>query len=374
MAFSIRKLGKRFIVLLNVLVCLLFLLACLQPWLNPETFWPISFLSLLLPYLMLLVVAFWFFWVLIRFKYSFISLVSLLLGWKQAGTLFATQNDTFVAANRQSGTLRVMTWNVKSQVGIGRKTREETRAISKDIARTIKLYDPDVVCLQEFGLYDQPEKGDDHLGRMKRMGYEYYVLSKDYSRVHIGYSSGLAIFSKYPLVHKTRVQFTSSPESLLYADMVRKEDTIRLFTAHLQSFKLIDKDFDQLEAATENGHNLVKASGNIFTKMKRAFRNRGAQADQIRPYLDSTQHPEIFCGDLNDVPGSYAYWQMRGKERKDVHLDAGWGIGRTFMDLVPSLRIDFIFADSRFEVLQCNTIATTLSDHLPVVSDLHLEQ
>ncbi|HSR37527.1 MAG TPA: hypothetical protein VLL95_01335, partial [Phnomibacter sp.] len=113
MAFSIRKLGKRFFILTNALVCLLFLLACLQPWLNPISFWPISFLSLTLPYLTLLVLAFLVFWLLVRFRYALISLLTLILGWKQVGTLFATQSDVFAVKTRKENSLRVMTWNVK---------------------------------------------------------------------------------------------------------------------------------------------------------------------------------------------------------------------------------------------------------------------
>jgi endonuclease/exonuclease/phosphatase family metal-dependent hydrolase len=61
---------------------------------------------------------------------------------------------------------------------------------------------------------------------------------------------------------------------------------------------------------------------------------------------------------------------MRGRERRDAHLDGGWGIGRTFMVLAPTLRIDFIFADSRLQTTQSGTVPTTLSDHLPVVADM----
>jgi endonuclease/exonuclease/phosphatase family metal-dependent hydrolase len=171
--------------------------------------------------------------------------------------------------------------------------------------------------------------------------------------VRYSYSSGLAIFSKHPILGKKRIPYSSSPESLLYADILFGTDTLRIFTTHLQSFKLIDRDFDQWEQASKTGENLVAASQNVFGKMKRAFRNRGVQADVVRAYLDSSQHPEIFCGDLNDVPGSYAYWQLRGNHRLDAHLEKGWGLGRTFVMLAPTLRIDYIFADSAWQVMQC---------------------
>ena len=97
----------------------------------------------------------------------------------------------------------------------------------------------------------------------------------------------------------------------------------------------------------------------------------GQQADQVRPWLDSCPHPLLFGGDLNDVPGSYAYWQLRGN-RNDAFIEKGFGIGRTFMDLAPTLRIDHLFTSQRFEVAQCEVVYSSLSDHLPVITDVLL--
>jgi endonuclease/exonuclease/phosphatase (EEP) superfamily protein YafD len=166
------------------------------------------------------------------------------------------------------------------------------------------------------------------------------------------------------------VQFSSSPESLLFADIVWQKDTIRVFTSHLQSFKFQNDDFADFETTDREGNRLVAASSNLLSKMKRAFRNRGVQADQIRPILDSSHHPAFFCGDLNDVPGSYTYWQLRGNTWQDAFLKKGFGIGRTYMSLAPTLRIDYIFADSSWTVQQFATVPGRLSDHLPIVADL----
>jgi endonuclease/exonuclease/phosphatase family metal-dependent hydrolase len=375
MAFSLRKLSKRFFLIANIGVAAVFLLACMQPWLNPETFWVISFLSLTLPYLLLVLLAFFVFWLFMKWRYIAISLVAMLIGFKQIGVLFGTHREPFVVNHASPAQLRVLTWNVKGFLGIGRLTDEQRRQIANGILELLFTYRPDVICLQEFGQKDKPEPQDDIIQRLKDAGYHYHVFSRDYSRARFGYSSGIAIFSKFKMVAKKRIQFTSSPESLLYADVKFGNDTLRVFTSHLQSFKLIDRDFDRLEEATQTGDNLWWASRNIFSKMKTAFRNRGAQADQIRPFLDDTRYPEIFCGDLNDVPGSYAYWQMRGTHRLDAHLEKGWGIGRTFTHLAPSLRIDHIFADPALKVMQYDIVqlGTPLSDHLPIVADLQLQ-
>jgi endonuclease/exonuclease/phosphatase family metal-dependent hydrolase len=76
---------------------------------------------------------------------------------------------------------------------------------------------------------------------------------------------------------------------------------------------------------------------------------------------------------MNDVPTSYAYWQLRGR-RSDAFLEAGFGIGRTFVALAPTLRIDYILADERFNVKQFSVLQNRQSDHLALVTDLQLNQ
>jgi endonuclease/exonuclease/phosphatase family metal-dependent hydrolase len=124
----------------------------------------------------------------------------------------------------------------------------------------------------------------------------------------------------------------------------------------------------------------IDASKNIVKKMKFAFERRGEQADFIRDKLDSSKYPEIFCGDLNDVPNSYTYFSVKG-EKKDAFIASHFGFGQTyysfssgFMRTLPTLRIDYIFADPRFKILQCDRIKKVFSDHLPVVADIMLKK
>ncbi len=370
MAFSFRKLSKRFFIISNVLAALVFLIACLQPWLHPETFWLISFLSLTLPYLLLLLVVFIGFWFFFKIKFTLISIVALLIGWKQVRVLAGVNSEPFIKKERPAAALRVLSWNVRAMKGIGNLNKKKLEENTEKMYALIKSYKADVVCFQEFGQFDFPKEGLDNIQWMKEIGFPYHVLSKDYSRVAWKYTSGVAIFSKHPIVFKKRVQFTSSPESLLFADIVWRKDTIRVFTSHLQSFKFRNDDFAEFETTDRDGNKLVAASTNLFSKMKRAFRNRAAQVDQIRPIMDSSHHPAFFCGDVNDVPGSYAYWQLRGDTWQDAFIKKGFGIGRTYMSLAPTLRIDYVFADSSWTVNQLASIPGKLSDHLPIVADL----
>ena len=105
--------------------------------------------------------------------------------------------------------------------------------------------------------------------------------------------------------------------------------------------------------------------------MQRAFRNRGSQVDQAYPLIDKSPYPPIVCLDMNDVPTSYAYWKIRGN-LNDAFLEKGFGIGRTFSSLLPTLRIDYIFAHPAMEVAQMATLNLRFSDHLPVIADFRL--
>jgi endonuclease/exonuclease/phosphatase family metal-dependent hydrolase len=88
--------------------------------------------------------------------------------------------------------------------------------------------------------------------------------------------------------------------------------------------------------------------------------------------MNLSPHPYLLCADLNDVPNSYTYFTVRGT-KQDAFLKKGFGIGRTFSGLAPTLRIDYIFPDNNFRILQFNRITKRLSDHYMLVADLELK-
>ena len=108
-------------------------------------------------------------------------------------------------------------------------------------------------------------------------------------------------------------------------------------------------------------------------KIKKGFTNRSIQADIIHDVLGDSPYPVVFCGDLNDVPTSYTYSRVRGK-MQDGFLKKGFGIGRTFTGLSPTLRIDYIFATSQYQFIQFNRLVKNYSDHYMLVADLSLKK
>ena len=357
----------------NVVLVLVFLLACVQPWLPPEKFWFIGYLSISFPYLLLVLFVNMIFWLFSsrHRKYFFISAVGLALGFKQIGVLFSMQANGF-SLQKNPGDIRVLTWNVMSFNGFKGGDREREKNADK-IFGLIQDVNPDIICLQEYGQFEDPKLGRSYLGQMEKMGYRHYVLSRDYSRVAYSYSSGLAIFSKHPIVAKERIPYTSSAESLLFADIAVAKDTFRVFTTHLQSYRFSNEELAEIKRIKETEKPRWMQSKSLLSKMQRAFRNRGAQVDQALPYIEKSPYPALIGLDMNDVPNSYAYWNIRGN-RKDAFLEKGFGIGRTYMSILPTLRIDHIFVDPKLSVRQMSILDKPYSDHLPVIADLNLQK
>ena len=54
---------------------------------------------------------------------------------------------------------------------------------------------------------------------------------------------------------------------------------------------------------------------------------------------------------------------------QDAFLEKGFGFGGTFYKILPTLRIDYCFADKRLQVVQCKVETQKLSDHYPVITD-----
>ena len=149
--------------------------------------------------------------------------------------------------------------------------------------------------------------------------------------------------------------------------------TIRVFTTHLQSVLFRSKDYRDLESIKSVNDSMVPASKSIARKLKRAFSIRGGQADVVRTRLDESPYPAIVCGDFNDVPDSYTYFRIRG-DRQDAFIQKGFGIGRTFVHISRTLRIDYIMADKAFTISQFGKFPLPYSDHYPLVADLRLPE
>lgn len=361
-----RRATKTLLVTINVIVSLLFLVACLSPYVNPARWWLNGFTGLIVPYLLLVLIFYVIFWLLAKPRMVWIPLLTLALGWQQIIVLFAWHPGAGFSKRRHDNILRIIDWNVQSFNGLSR-IPDVKRRIPNEMAASIQKLQPDVICLQEFN----NAKHADNISLLSKT-YRYHYFSKDYQRTNDHYESGCIIFSKFPIIDSGKINYPVA-ESLIYADIVKGEDTLRIYTTHLQSFKFKKADYTNLEKIRDQDDETLAASKSILRKMKLAFSRRGIQANIVSEEMKKSPYPSVICGDFNDVPNSYAYFHIKG-DKQDVFLKKGFGIGRTFIALAPTLRIDYILADKRFEVQQFDMIDEDLSDHIMLVTDLLLKK
>lgn len=373
MATTYKRLTKIFFLFLNGIAAAGFLLACLAPYLNPEKWWMISLLGLGFIFIVVTLIAFIFFWLLFKPSFIFISLIPLLIGWKSLSVFFAFHTPNKFDYNKPKNVLRVVHWNVARFVEWKRNNNKgsQTRLKMMDL---IKEQNADVLCLQEFFQSKDSIYYDNLSYVMKELGYPHYYYSRDDD----GYLqwNGQIIFSRFPIIDSGIIRYPrpSMPEALIYADILMNKDTIRLYTTHLQSVQFKKKDYESIEEIKNTDEKIVENSKNIFSKLKRGVILRSKQATIVKDITSVSPHPYILTGDFNDVPNSFTYFTIKGNNLQDAFLKTGFGVGRTFSYIAPTLRIDYILATKNFTINQFNRVAKTYSDHYMLVADVQLKK
>ena len=376
MAPVFRKFTKRLFITFNIIACFLFLLACCNAFLPPHQWWFIALLGLTFPFLLVLVAAFCLFWIIFRSRWVFLSLATLLLGYSNIRALVGFHYGKKVVDEKPGSSLRVMTWNV-SWFDEQLKTDKSRISYRNEMLNFIKEKKPDVLCFQEY--FEPHSKRYPYNNRkdIMKLGYPYSMVVNDYTGWKSAWQTGVAIFSRYPIIDSIHIRYPGplnlrAAESLIGTDISFKGQKIRVFTTHLQSVLFKSKDYRNIELIKSgSSDSMIEASKSVALKLAQGYKFRSQQVKIVRQQLDSSPFPEIICGDFNDVPNSYTYFKIKG-DRKDSFTEAGKGIGRTFSNVAPTLRIDYIMTDPQFEVKQYVRHFVPYSEHYPVIADLTL--
>lgn len=261
-----------------------------------------------------------------------------------------------------------MTWNVHA-MGTFNNPHEKEHA--KGIMQLIKEESPDILCLPEFAMNADPKKRDYPNKIMKDGGYKAYQFNMDN-----GYGPdiwlGTAVFSRYPII-KYKANELSPYIFLVECDVRINGTIVRLGVVHLKSFGLSDQDKAVIEAVKQdkNTESLAK-SRSFLWKFNHAYLSRAQEAEKARAIISQSPYPVIICGDFNDLPYSYTYTTIKGN-LSDAFAEKGRGFGRTYNQIVPTLRIDHIFYNAN--ELKINAFKTTysgFSDHSPVIANFEI--
>lgn len=240
---------------------------------------------------------------------------------------------------------------------------------TRDLAAYLKKENVDIICFQEFGsgLGSFPIKSVCDV--FKDWNYYYLPVSPDSTNY-----LQLAVFSKYPIKDSTFYPFQQTANCSMYCDIDINGSMLRLFDLHLQTtsassnMRKIKKNspFDIVG-------NTLESVGEMMHDMSYCFVARSEQADFVRKKIDQSPYPVIVCGDFNSLPSSYTYRTILGNDLVDGFCQAGHGYMYTFRYVKHLLRIDYIFASKKFNIVDYNSPQNDFhSDHNPVIMTMKL--
>jgi endonuclease/exonuclease/phosphatase family metal-dependent hydrolase len=336
--------------------------------------WFLGFINIGSFYLLLLIVVFLFFWLFVKPWFSLINIITILCCGQAILEFFPLNANSHFNMEKSDASLRVMSWNVMHFNIQEHKKHPEKKAA---MIKIINDFNPDIACFQEMVASDDNPNSinyvPDFVEKMKMRDYHYaYIKKLDFDKKH---HFGIITFSKYPIIRKATICLNPNNYNSVfqYCDIKVNRDTIRVFNVHLQSLKFSPDNRSYIEDPSLNNEKDLDESKNILYKFKKEYLKRREQADAVRRAINQSPYPVMVCGDFNDVPNSYPYRTI-GKNLNNTFSTCGFGLEATFSSIAPTLRIDHIFTDRRFDILQFKRLKKKLSDHYPIVTDIRLKK
>ena len=328
---------NRFVRFLNLILIVLTLAAYLLPFLSPKTFPLLSVLTLILPFFLLANILFVIYWGL-QFKRQIIYSLFVLIISFFINSPFYKLNEKFEEESAEDFTL--MSYNVRL-FNLFQWIKKDD--IPSKIKNFIDFQDPDILSIQEYS-------SNNNLS-FTNYPYKYIVSMGDKVK------TGQAIFSKFRIINKGQINLPNSNNNVIYADIIKNKDTLRVYSIHLQSISIspdIHEVFDE------------DKSKKIFRRISKAFSQQQQQSELIQKHMQEVKYKTIICGDMNNSAYSYVYKNIKGNHQ-DSFVVAGAGFGKTYDFNYFPMRIDYIFVDKGIDVQQMTTHnSIKFSDHFPL--------
>ncbi|SDR94706.1 endonuclease/exonuclease/phosphatase family protein [Gramella sp. MAR_2010_147] len=340
-----KKLGlfDKFIFILNSFAATALLFSYLLPLIPPKTFPLLSVLSLGVPVLIILNALFLVYWIFRTKRQVLLSLIVLILGYNYVSSFVKFSGAE--TDKEQVSDLSLMSYNVRM---FNAYEWSERKDIPEKITNFIKEQNPDILCVQEHYI------GAAELAKI--YPYEYVKLKGKNAEF------GSAIFSKYPIINQASLDFPQQGNNnAIYADIVVKKDTVRVFNVHFQSLN-IKPGIDDLQK--EDSKKLLGRIGYGFSLQQE-------QAEALGKELTKSPYNTVVAGDFNNTSFSYIYNLVNQDDRfNDAFLEAGSGFGKSFKLNYFPLRIDFLLIEDKMTINEFRKFEVDYSDHYPVLTKI----
>ena len=336
--------------LLNIVLTLVTFIAYVLPFLAPKSFPLLSVLTLFMPLFFIFNGMFFIYWTLQFKKQLIVSGLVLLIGITFINKFYKFSSPELPKEEKD---FTVMSYNVRLLNVFKWIDRDD---VPSDILNFINEKNPDILCMQEYS----PSANID----LKVYPHRYIFTEGNQIK------TGQAIFSKFPIIDQGNIIFPNSSNNVVFADIKKGKDIIRVYNMHLQSIKIspdvneIDENIDAINQ---------QKSQMLFIRISKAFKQQQQQAELFKEHKMKCIYPTIICGDMNNSAFSYVYRSIKGK-MKDSFEEAGKGFGETYKFRYYPARIDYIFADEKMTVKKFENFPKFInSDHFPIMARLSYE-
>ncbi|MVN21663.1 endonuclease/exonuclease/phosphatase family protein [Mucilaginibacter arboris] len=352
----------------TVLASISILLSLLASLIDPRTFWQLAFFGLAYPPLLIaniILVLYWF----IRFsKLIFIPLISILLGWSILVKSFNINTASSDGLKASPDYLRLMTYNVHGFMGVGENNTKPTRT---EILQLINDEQPDVICIPEF--FTRKKGKFAMIDSLEKVLHTSYFDTFAVDNINFE-GSGVAAFSKYPIVNKGFIQLSdkNSTNQCIFIDVKKANQIIRVYAVHLQSINFQPQDYQIIDSVAKAKESSMNSYKRIMSKLKKAFLKRSEQVYLVKDHANKSPYPFVIAGDFNDTPASFAVNKMSAG-LINAFQEKGNGFGATYNGDFPNYQIDYILAAPKFKVINYKVFKKKLSDHYAIRADLLLK-
>lgn len=260
-----------------------------------------------------------------------------------------------INTNSNEDGLEVLSYNVRVFNNYAHLNKHHE--ISKEMIQWVVEEKAPVKCFQEFYNKDT-SKIFNVKERLKNAGWKHFHQINRFEDKEKG-QFGQAIFSKYPIVNKGKIENNGEFLNSIWADIIYNGDTLRVYCTHLESMSI---DEDNI-VNTEKFKNSYIDTG---YRLKNGFITRARQVDHLLAHIEKCTIPVVVCGDFNELPFSYPYVLMKRNLNNAFEL-AGNGFGFSYNGKLFFLRIDNQFFSDRLRINKFSTLKNVkFSDHYPL--------
>jgi len=352
---------------ISVISIVSIILAYFSPYIHPKQLWILPFFGLSYPVFFFIALFLIIIWAFKRSRWSIYIALLLAVGSFFDLRFFALGNADVPPTEKQTE-LNIMSYNVQL-FGLYNKDLENELQNRDSILNYIKRENPDLICFQEFYQKEKPSRFLTRDTITKMMGMNYFHEKYSFNSL-IKRNFGISMISKYQIISKGDVVFLnddnfSDDNYCIYADIVKNQDTFRVYNIHLQSVKFKKDEYALFSKDVAKDSALAQKKSTVLlmiSKLKRAFPARADQALTVIEHIETSPFPVIVCGDFNDNPMSFTYNQFN-KQLTDAFRNCGYGIGKTFVGKIPAGRIDYIFHSKELNSYEFKLQEEVFSDH-----------